>query len=122
MPAAVGLPRNHSAEPGNAGRAVIIGIQEEVASLAVTAGPCAVSGSALMTWMLMCAPAGTTIAGLTIPAMRKVSSGPPAGLATMVSETLAPEKVIVCRARLTVAPAGSWLPARVAPAEVTRGP
>src|SRR5258708_6254352 len=122
MPAAVGLPRNHSAEPGNAGRAVIIGIHDEVASLAVTTRPCAVSGSALMTWMLTRAPAFTTMAGLTIPATRKISSGPPRGLATMVSRTLLPEKVIVCRARLTVAPAGAWLASRGAPAGAPPGP
>src|SRR5258708_20662637 len=115
MPAAVGLPRNHSAEPGNAARAVLIGIYDEVASLAVPTRPCAVSGSELMTWMLTRAPAFTTMAGLTIPATRKISSGPPGGLATMVSRTLLPEKVIVCRARLTVAPAGAWLASRGAP-------
>src|SRR5260221_5283769 len=122
MPAAVGLPRNHSGEPVNAGRAVIIGIQDEVASLAVTTRPCAVSGSALMTWMVTWARGCTMMSGLTIPATRKISSGPPGGLATMVSRTLLPENVIVCRARLTVAPAGTWLAGRGAPAGVTRGP
>src|SRR6266536_1751679 len=122
MPAAVGLPRNHSAEPVNAGLAVIIGIQEDLALLAVTTRPCAVSESALMTWMLTRAPAFTTIAGSVMPAMRKVSSGPPDGLARTVSRTVAPEKVVVCRARLTVAPAGIWLPSRVALAGLIRGP
>jgi hypothetical protein len=44
MPAAVGLPRNHGAEPANAGLAVIIGIHEDLTQLAVTTKPCAVSG------------------------------------------------------------------------------
>src|SRR6516164_8492585 len=82
IPAAIGLPRNHSAEPVNAGRLVIIGIHEDRAGPLVMTRPWAVSGSALMSWMLTCAPAGTVILGLTMPAMRKVSSGPPAGLAT----------------------------------------
>src|ERR1019366_8849764 len=77
----VGLPRNHSAEPVNAGLAVIIGIHEAVAPLAVTTRPCEVPGSALMTSMLTWAPAFTTMAGLVMPAMRKVSSRPPGGLA-----------------------------------------
>ncbi len=68
------MPRNHRAEPVNAGRLVIIGIHEEAASLPVMTRPWAVSGSALMTWMLTWAPAGTVMAGLTRPAMRKVSS------------------------------------------------
>ncbi len=34
----------------------------------------------MMTSMLTCDPAGTIRAGLVSPAMRKVSSGPPAGL------------------------------------------
>ncbi len=42
-----------------AGRAVIIGIHEEVASRSVMTRPCAVSGSALMTSMLTRDPAGT---------------------------------------------------------------
>ena len=63
MPADVGLPRNHSAEPGNAGLAVSIGIHEELAWLALTTRPCAVSGSELMTSMLTRAPTGMTMAG-----------------------------------------------------------
>src|SRR6266536_2865049 len=92
MPAAVGLPRNHSAEPVNAGLAVIIGIQEDLALLAVTTRPCALSGSALMTWIVTHVPAFTTFAGSVMPAMRKVSPGPPDGLAMTVSRTVAPEK------------------------------
>jgi hypothetical protein len=46
MPALVGLPRNHRAEPRNAGRAVIMGIGERVSCLAVMTRPCEVSGSA----------------------------------------------------------------------------
>src|SRR6266496_1863624 len=59
MPAAVGLPRNHSAEPVNAGLAVIIGIHADLAPLAVMTRPCAAPGSALMTWMVTRAPAWT---------------------------------------------------------------
>src|SRR5258708_38831838 len=90
MPAVVGLPRNHTAEPENAGRAVIIGIQEDVAPPALMTRPWAVSGSALMTWMLTWAPVVTVMAGAVMPAMRKVSSGPPAGLATTGSRTGGP--------------------------------
>ena len=77
MPAAVGLPRNHSAEPVDAGRLVIVGIHEDWPGPLVMTRPWAVSGSALMTWMLTWAPAGTVILGLTMPAMRNVSPGPP---------------------------------------------
>src|SRR3974390_2763901 len=114
MPADVGLPRNHRAEPVKAGRAVIIGIHEVVASLAVMTRPCAVSGSALMSWMVTWAPAGTMMRGLTRPAARKVSSGPPAGLPRMVSRTVVVVKVMVLLAALTWAPAGTWLPSAVA--------
>src|SRR6516225_4130563 len=110
IPAVVGLPRNQTAAPANAGWLVIIGIGEEVSALAVMTRPCAVSGSALMTWMLTWAPAGTVMAGLTRPAMRKVSSGPPAGLATATRWTLPVVKVMVFAARSTRAPAGIWLP------------
>ena len=112
MPADVGLPRNQTAEPGNAGRAVTIGIAEDVAPLAVMTKPCAVSGSALMTSMLTWAPAATVMAGSVRPTMRKVSSGPPAGLARTVSRTLVPVKVIRFAARSSVAPVGAWLPSR----------
>src|ERR1039457_2031645 len=122
MPADVGLPRNHSAEPVNAGWAVIIGIHEDVAPLAVTTRPCAVSESVLMTSMLTRAPAFTAMAGLVRPTIRKVSSRPPAGLARTVSRTLLPEKVILFWVRLTVAPAGTWLPSLVAWVRLTRGP
>lgn len=61
MPARVGLPRNHTAEPENAGRAVIIGIGEDVASTAAMTRPWAVSGSALMTSMLTWAPVVTVM-------------------------------------------------------------
>src|SRR5580658_10659831 len=110
MPADVGLPRNHTADPVNAGLAVSIGIHEEPAPLAVMTRPCAVARSALTTWMLTRAPTFTTTTGSTRPAMRNVSLGPPAGLARTTSRTLAPEKVMRCRALLTVAPAGSWRP------------
>src|SRR6266536_427868 len=43
MPAAVGLPRNHSAEPVNAGLAVIIGIHADLAPPAGTWLPSAVA-------------------------------------------------------------------------------
>src|SRR5215470_5117045 len=95
MPAAVGLPRNHSAEPVNAGRLVIIGNHGNRPGPLVMTRPWAVSRSALMTWILTWAPAGTVILGLTMPAMRKVSSGPPAGLATAVKCTVPVVKVMV---------------------------
>lgn len=47
IPAAVGLPRNHSAEPVNAGVAIIIGIHDWGLP-AVMTRPCAMSRSALM--------------------------------------------------------------------------
>src|ERR1700691_2725324 len=122
MPADVGSPRNHIADPGNAGRAVIIGIREEPAPLAVMTRPCAVSGSALMTSMLTRAPALTVMAGLVMPAMRNVSSGPPGGLARMTSRTVVPEKVMRCLALLTVAPAGIWRPRLAVWAGLTRVP
>src|ERR1039457_6337368 len=122
MPADVGLPRNHSAAPVNAGLAVIIGIHEAVAPLAVTTRPCEVPGSALMTSMLTWARAFTPMTGLVMPARRKVSSGAPGGLARTVSRRFVREKVIVCWARLAVAPAGIWLPSRAAWAGLTRGP
>ena len=114
IPADVGLPRNHRADPVKEGRAVIIGIHEVLASLAVMTRPCAVSGSALMNWMLTRAPAGTTMRGLTRPAARNVSSGPPDGLARIVSRTVVLVKVMVLPAVLTWAPAGTWLPSAVA--------
>src|SRR5262245_49251355 len=121
IPAAVGSPRNQSAEPANAGVAVIIGIHGR-ALLAVMTSPCAVSGSALMICMLTRDPAGTMRVGLTSPAMRKVSSGPPGGLATTARWMLAPVKVTVFLAALTLAPAGTWLASRAACAALTRGP
>src|SRR6266487_5974133 len=93
MPAAVGLPRNHSAEPVNAGLAVIIGIHADLAPLAVMTRPCAAPGSALMTWMVTRAPAFTTMAGSVRAARRNLSSGASGGLATTVSRALLPEKV-----------------------------
>lgn len=63
IPAAVGLPRNHSAEPPNEGAAVIIGIQDDRGLLAVMTRPCAVPGSALTTWMLTWDPAGMVRVG-----------------------------------------------------------
>src|SRR5262245_29086259 len=109
MPALVGLPRNHRAEPENAGRAVIIGIHDPLSRLAVMTRPWAVSGSALTTSMLTLAPAGTTSRGLTSPAIRNVSSGPSAGLARTANRTMVELKVMVLAARLTCAPAGIWL-------------
>jgi hypothetical protein len=85
MPTTVGLPSNHSAEPLNASRLVIIGIHGNRPWPPVMTRRWAVSGSGLMTWMLTRAPAGTVILGLIVPAMRKVSSGPPAGLAGAAS-------------------------------------
>lgn len=87
MLAGVGLPRNQTAEPGNAGREVTIGIGEVVLPPAVMTRPWAVSESALMTSMLTRAPAGTVMAGSVRPAIRKASSGPPEGLARTVSRT-----------------------------------
>lgn len=52
MPADVGLPRNHSADPVKAGGAVIIGIHDVDEPLAVTSNPCAMSGSAFTTSMV----------------------------------------------------------------------
>src|SRR5436190_12264317 len=121
IPAEVGLPRNHSAEPVKAGRSVIIGIQV-AAVLAVITKPCAVSGSALMTSMLTRAPAGTTIAGLVMPTARNVSSGPPDGLASTVRRAIVAVKVRVFAARSARAPAGTWAPSVVACAALTRGP
>ena len=97
-----------------AGRAVIIGIREALASPAVMTRPCAVSGSALMSWMVTRAPAGTTMRGLTRPTARNVSSGPPDGLARMVSRTDVVVKVMALAALLTWAPAGTWLPSAAA--------
>src|SRR5215472_5733931 len=122
MPAAVGSPRNHSAEPVNAGRAVIIGIDDDRSWLAVMTRPCEVSGSALMTSMETLAPARTMIFGLTRPAMRNVSSGPPAGPARATSLTVRVAKVTVPMARLMTAPAGTWLPRLAASPGLTRGP
>src|SRR6266566_4750074 len=122
MPAEVGLPRNHSAAPGKAARVVIIGIQDDAVWLAVMTRPWAVSGSALMISMLTRAPALTVMAGLTSPAVRKVSSGPPAGLARTTSRTLLPVKVIRFAARSTVASAGIRLPSLAAWPGLTLGP
>jgi hypothetical protein len=114
IPAAVGSPRNHRAAPVNAGLLVIIGIGEDRPSLAVMTKPWAVPGSALTTSMLTLAPAGTTTVGLTMPPMRKVSSGPPAGLATAARCTLPVAKVMVRAARSMRAPGGVWVPSVVA--------
>ena len=70
------MPRNQAAEPVNAGTAVSIGIRDDTAPAAVIMRPWAVSGSALMTSMVTRAPAGTVMAGLARPAMRKVWSLP----------------------------------------------
>src|SRR5215831_2391628 len=122
MPALVGLPRNHSAEPPNAGRAVIIGMYERAPWLPAMTRPWAVSGSALTTSMLTRAPDSTTSLGLTSPAILKVSSGPPAGLARTANRTLLVVNVIEFAARLTRAPAGIWPPNLVTRAGLTRGP
>ena len=66
MPAEVGLPRNHTAAPLNAGLAVSIAIHEDLAPLAVMTRPWAVSLSALMTSMLTRALTFTTTTGLTL--------------------------------------------------------
>ncbi len=60
-----------------------------------------------MTSMLIRDPVGTMRAGLVSRAMRKVSSGPPAGLATATRWMLAAVKVTVFAARLMLAPAGT---------------
>ena len=85
MPTTVGLPRTHSAEPLNASRLVTTGIHRNRPWPPVMTKPWAVSGSALTTWMLTRTPAGTVILGLIAPAMRKISPGPPAGLASAAS-------------------------------------
>src|SRR5579864_25504 len=101
IPAEVGLPRNHRADPVKAGRAVIIGIHEALGLPAVMTRPCAVSESALTSSMVTCAPAGTMMRGLTRPAMRKVSSGPPEGLATTANLTVLVVNVTVFAATAT---------------------
>src|ERR1700722_1587696 len=119
MPADVGSPRNHTAAPAKAGPAlIIIGIREDSARLAVITRPCAVSASALMTSMEMWAPALTAMAGSVRPAIRKVLSG----LAGTTRRTLVRGKVIVCWARLAVAPAGIRAPSQAARAGATRVP
>ncbi len=75
-----------------------------------------------MTSMLTLLPAFTTMAGLTRPAMRKVSSWPPDGLARATMRTGEPVKVMRFPARSAVAPAGISLPRRLAWAGRTRGP
>src|SRR5215471_330723 len=75
IPAAVGLPRNHSADPLNEGAAVIIGMYERAAPVGMMTRPWAMSGSALTSSMVTCAPAGTLIAGSVIPAVRNDSAG-----------------------------------------------
>lgn len=52
----MGSPRNHRAEPVNAGRLVITGIHEDWPRLAVMTMPWAVPGSALMISMLTLGP------------------------------------------------------------------
>src|SRR5579875_231212 len=121
IPAAVGSPRNHSAEPGKAGAAVIIGIADRAASADVMTSPWAMSASALISSMLTCAPAGTMIEGSVIPAMRNESAGID-GEASTARFTLAVVKVMARAARLMLAAAGTWLPSAVAWAGLTRGP
>jgi hypothetical protein len=62
MPADVGLPRNHAAEPGKAGRAVSIGIHEDLAPLAVITRPLreALASGSTQTQAEGAAPAGTS--------------------------------------------------------------
>jgi hypothetical protein len=62
IPAAVGLPRNHRAEPGNEGAAVIIGMAELAAPAGMMTRPWAMSASALTISMVTRAPAGTLMA------------------------------------------------------------
>ena len=95
MPADVGLPRNHSAAPLKAGGEVIMGIHEDADPVAVTTSPCDVSGSAFTTSMVTRVPVLTVIVGFTSPAMRNVSSGPPAGLASATRLAELPEKVML---------------------------
>ena len=56
-----------------------------------------------------------------MPAMRNDSAGID-GLASTVRFTVAVVKVMVRAARLTLAPAGTWVPSRSASAALTRGP
>src|SRR5437762_9837832 len=74
-----------------------------------------------MTSILTRAPAGTTMSGLVMPAMRNVSSGPE-GLARIDRRTVVVAKVMVFAARSIRALAGTWLPSAVARAALTRGP
>lgn len=61
------------------------------------------------------------MAGLTRPATRNVSSGPPDGLPTMASRTVVVVKVMVLAVLLTWAPAGAWVPRAVAGALLVLG-
>src|SRR5579863_5206726 len=101
--AADGLPRNHSAAPVNDGEAVIIGMAERAVPAGMMTRPWAMSASALISSMVTCAPAGTLIAGLVIPAMRNDSAGVD-GLASTARSTVAVVKVTVRAARFTLAP------------------
>src|SRR6266487_2749829 len=60
-PGGGGVAQEPQGRAANAGRSVIMGIHEDTSELAVTTRPWAVSGSALMTWMLTWAPAGTVM-------------------------------------------------------------
>ena len=61
----------------------------------------------MTSWIETCAPFGTTMVGLISPAMRNVSSGLPAGLATTAKSMLVSVKVIRLAARSMLAPAGT---------------
>jgi hypothetical protein len=83
--------------------------------------PWAMPASALISSMLTCAPAETTMAGSVIPAMRNDSADID-GLASTARLTLVVMKVMVRAARSMLAPAGTWLPSAVAWTGLTRGP
>jgi hypothetical protein len=70
---------------------VIIGSHVAVPA-AVMTRPWAVSGSALMTWMLTLDPAGTMTFGSTSPAIRKVSSAPTAAGGRPAARMHTPER------------------------------
>jgi uncharacterized membrane protein len=61
------------------------------------------------------------MAGLTRPATRNVSSGPPDGLPKMASRTVVVVKVMVLAVLLTWASAGAWVPRAVAGALLVLG-
>jgi hypothetical protein len=122
MPAEVGFPRNHSAEPLKAAAADSIGIGEDAEPVTMMTSPCAALESAFTTSMLIRAPDCTAMVGFTIPATRNVPVGLPEGLASKTRWSEVPEKVIRSSEWSAVAPVGTSLPSRIASVELTRGP